>query len=153
CDWRDDHSLSAPEPRVLVVDRSGELAARIRHNVVGVRAVVKACPDTGRAGGHLASGHWDVVVAGPSLMHRGALRRLASLHQRHPWVSLVLAVTERPRADLDEIIGVGADDLVPLHADDADLRRALARAARITRTRLGVAAGGPGVGSDRGRVV
>jgi pilus assembly protein CpaE len=145
--------LSAPEPRVLVVDRTGELAARIRHNVVGARAVVKACRDTARAGSYLAAGHWDVVVAGPSLMHRTGLRGLASLHQRHPWVSLVLALHERPRADLAEIIGVGADDLVPLHADDGDLQEALARAVRITRARLGLAAGGPGAASGRGRIV
>jgi pilus assembly protein CpaE len=135
---------------VLVVDRTPELAARIRHNAAGPRAVVKACPDTARAGRHLAAGHWDVVVAGPSLMHQTGLRRLASLHQRHPWVSIVLALHERPRADLAEIVQVGACDLVPLHADHADLRETLARAARLTRARLGVAAG-PGGG--RGRVV
>jgi pilus assembly protein CpaE len=142
--------VSVPQPRVLVVDRTGELAARIRHNAVGPRALVKACPDTARAGHQLATGHWDVVVAGPSLMDHGGLRRLASLHQRHPRVSVVLALHERPRADLAEIVRVGACDLVPLHTDDADLRETLARAARLTRARLGLAAH-PGAG--RGRVV
>jgi pilus assembly protein CpaE len=137
------------KPRVLVVDRTGELAARIRHNVVGAGAAVKSCPDTARAEEHLAAGGWDVVVAGPSLMHRAGLRRLGSLHQRFPWVSLVLALHERPRADLAEIIQVGADDLVPLHANDGELTRALARAARITRGRLGVAADAGG----RGRII
>jgi len=136
---------------VLVVDRTGELAARIRHNVVGAAAVVKSCPDLARAETLLAAAPWDVIVAGPSLMHRAGLRRLGSLHEHHPWVSLVLALHERPRADLAEIIQVGADDLVPLHADDAQLRSTLTRAARITRSRLGAAADGPG--SCRGRIV
>jgi pilus assembly protein CpaE len=142
----------APQ-RVLVVDRTAELAARIRHQVVGPGAIVKACPDPARAEALLAAGPWDVVVGGPSLMHRGGLRRLGSLHQRHPWVSVVLALRDRPRADLAEIVQAGADDLVPLHADDSELRRTLARAARITRGRLGTAANGAGSASNRGRVV
>src|SRR5205807_2074226 len=115
--------------------------------------VVKACPDSARAEAHLAAGVWDVIVAGPSFMHRGGLRRLGSLHERYPWVSVVLALEERPRADLAEIVQVGADDLVPLHADDAELRRTLTRAARITRGRLGMGAAGPGGTSGRGRIV
>ena len=85
-------------------------------------------------------------------MHRAGLRRLGSLHQRYPWVAIVLALHERPRADLAEIVQVGADDLVPLHADDDELRRTLSRAARITRGRLGVMAHGP-AGAGRGRIV
>jgi hypothetical protein len=73
-----------PEPRILVLDRTGELAARIRHNAVGAGATVKACSDAARAGAVLAAGPWDVVVAGPSVMHRAGLRRLSSLHQRFP---------------------------------------------------------------------
>jgi pilus assembly protein CpaE len=137
------------EPRVLVLDRTGELASRLRHKVVGRGAVVTACRNLARAEAHLAASHWDVLVAGPSFMHHSGLRRVGSLHQRYPWLSVVLALTERPRADLAEIIQVGADDLLPLHADDAELGRALIRAARITRGRLGVAAGH----NQRGRIV
>ncbi len=143
--------MTVPGPRVLVIDRTGELAARIRHDIVGPGAMVQACPDTARTSRHLAAGHWDVVVAGPSLMHATGLRRLASLHQRHPCVSLLLAVRERPRADLAQIVQTGACDLVPLHSDDVDLREALARAARLTRGRLGMAGVRPGGG--RGRIV
>jgi pilus assembly protein CpaE len=144
--------LSSPPPRLLVLDRTNDLAARLRHNVVASGAVVKACPDVGRADALLAAHHWDVVVAGPSLMHRGGLRRLASLHQRYPWVAIVLALHERPQAELAEIIQVGASDLLPLHADDGELRRALLRVTRLTRVRLGTLADGPG-GAARGRIV
>ena len=144
--------MSSPEPRVLVLDRTGELAARIRHNAVGPRATVKACPDAARAETLLTGSAWDVLVAGPSVMHRAGLRRLGSIHERFPWVSIVLALQERPRADLAEIVQVGADDLVPLHADDEELRRTLSRAARITRSRLGVMMHGP-AGAPRGRIV
>jgi len=143
---------SGPPLRVLVLERNGDLAARIRHNGVGAGAVVKACPDATRAEAQLTAGHWDVVVAGPSLMHGAGLRRLASLHQRYPWVSVLLALRERPRADLAEIVQVGADDLVPLHADDDELRRSIARAAGITRGRIGLMAHGAEMRS-RGRIV
>ncbi|HEY0399642.1 MAG TPA: hypothetical protein VGF00_14700, partial [Acidimicrobiia bacterium] len=144
---------SGPAARILVLDRNGELASRIRHHVVGPGGVVKVCPDPARAEARLTAGPWDVIVAGPSFMHRGGLRRLGSLHERYPWVSVVLALEERPRADLAEIVRVGADDLVPLHADDAELRRTLTRAAGITRGRLGMAAAGPGGTAGRGRIV
>jgi pilus assembly protein CpaE len=139
-------------PKILVLDRTNELAARLRHNVVAGGAVVKSCPDAGRAEAQLASGHWDVLVAGPSMMHRSGLRRLASIHARYPWVATVLALHERPRADLAEIVGVGASDVLPLHADDEDLRRALSRATRITRARLGIMTDGPGR-LPQGRIV
>ncbi len=113
---------------------------------------MKSCPDIARAEAHLAAGPWDALVAGPSLMHRTGLRRLGSLHQRYPWVSVVLALHERPRADLAEIVRAGAEDLVPLHADDGELARALARATRMTRARLRLVAEGPGA-RDRGRTV
>ncbi|HEV3363999.1 MAG TPA: AAA family ATPase [Acidimicrobiia bacterium] len=144
--------LTSPEPKVLVLDRNGGLAARIRHNAVGPRATVKACPDAARAETLLSGAAWDVLVAGPAVMNRAGLRRLSSIHERFPWVSIVLALQERPRADLAEIIQVGADDLVPLHADDEELRRTLNRAARITRSRLGVMVHGP-AGAPRGRIV
>ena len=147
-----NHLLSSAEPRILVLDRNGELAARIRHNAVGPRATVKACADPARAETLLSGVAWDVLVAGPSVMHRAGLRRLSSIHERFPWISIVLALQERPRADLAEIVQVGADDLVPLHADDDELRRTLSRAIRITRTRLGVMVHGPS-GAGRGRIV
>ncbi|HEV8625471.1 MAG TPA: hypothetical protein VG034_13515 [Acidimicrobiia bacterium] len=144
--------MSFPEPRILVLDRTSELAARIRHNAVGPRATVKACADAARAETLLAGAAWDVLVAGPSVMHRAGLRRLSSIHERFPWVSIVLALQERPRADLAEIVQVGANDLVPLHAEDEELRRTLSRATRITRSRLGVMVHGP-AGAARGRIV
>ena len=144
--------MTSPEPRILVLDRTSELAARIRHNAVGARATVKACADAARAETLLAGAPWDVLVAGPSVMHRAGLHRLSSIHERFPWISIVLALQERPRADLAEIVQVGANDLVPLHADDDELRRTLNRAACITRTCLGVMVHGPR-SAGRGRIV
>ena len=137
-----------PAPRVLVLDRDAELTARLRQHVAPPDAVVKRCADVTRADRALAESHWDVVVAGPSLMHRQGLRRLGSLHRRHPWAALVLALRERPSVDLTEIIQVGADDLAPLHLDNDEIRRTLERAVRISRRRLG-----SGAVVDQGRVV
>lgn len=114
--------------------------------------MVKACSDLGRVEAFLTSDHWDVMVAGPSVMHRAGLRRLASLHHRHPWTTILLAVHERPRADLGEIIRAGASDLLPLHAGDDELGRAVLRATRITRARLGIMADGP-LRASQGRIV
>ena len=137
-----------PPSRVLVVDRDAELAARLRQHVAAPDAVVKRCADATRAERALAESHWDVVVAGPSLMHRSGLRRLGSLHQRYPWAALVLALHERPNVDLAEIIQVGADDLTPLHLEDDEVRRTLERAVRISRRRVAA-----GSSVDQGRVV
>jgi pilus assembly protein CpaE len=147
--------LTSPGPRVLVLDRTTDLAARLRHNVVAARgsgAEVRACPDADRAEALLDGSAWDVIVAGPSLMHRAGLRRLASLHRRHPWVTVLLALRDRPPVELEEIVRVGASDLLPLHDADDDLHRTLLRATRITRARLGIMADGAG-GTGRGRVV
>ncbi|HYH50845.1 MAG TPA: AAA family ATPase [Acidimicrobiia bacterium] len=133
--------LRTPALRVLVLDRTGELAARLRQHVAGIDAVVRACRNAGQAEAELSAAPWDVVVAGPSLMHPAGLGRLAALHVRMPWVATVLALHERPRADLAQILQVGASDLVPLHAEDDELWEALQRAARITRVRLGIMAG------------
>jgi pilus assembly protein CpaE len=133
-------SSPVPAPRVLVLDRSDELAARLRRQGIGRGTVVKVCRDAGHAEAELVAGQWDVVVAGPSLMHPAGLRRLASLHLRFPWVATVLALHERPPADLAQILRVGASDLVPLHAADEDVAAALQRASRITRVRLGIMA-------------
>jgi pilus assembly protein CpaE len=137
-----------PAPRVLVVDRDAELSARLRQHVLAPDAVVKRCADTTRAERVLAESHWDVVVAGPSLMQRSGLRRLGSLHRRYPWPALVLALLQRPNVDLAEIIQAGADDLAPLHLDDDEIRRTLERAVRISRRRLA-----SGSSIDQGRVV
>ena len=149
CDWCSERErLLIPAPRVLVLDRDAELAARLRQQVAAPDAVVKRCADATRAERALAESHWDVVVAGPSVMNRPGLRRLSTLHRRHPWPALVLALRERPNVDLAEIIQVGADDLAPLHLDDDELRRTLERAVRISRRRLA-----SGSSADQGRVV
>jgi pilus assembly protein CpaE len=143
--------LSGSDLRILVLDRTNELASRIRRTAMGGRARVKTCPDASRVETLLAGPAWDVVIAGPSMMHRAGLRRLGSIHERFPWVSIVLALQERPQADLAEIVQVGASDLVPLQADDEELCRTVIRAARLTRTCLGVMAHGPA--AARGRIV
>jgi pilus assembly protein CpaE len=126
---------ASPELRVLVLDRAPELAARLRH-LEPRRAVVKHCADIAAVETRLLAAPWDVLVAGPSVMHRGGLRRLGSLHQRFPWVSVVLAMRERPRAELADVVQTGANDLFAVEVDDTEITAILSRAARITRGRL-----------------
>jgi pilus assembly protein CpaE len=139
---------ASPEVRVLVLDRAPDLAARLRH-LEPRRAVVKHCADIAAVETQLLAAPWDVLVAGPSVMHRGGLRRLGSLHQRFPWVSIVLAMRERPRAELADVIQVGANDLFAVETDDTEISAILSRAARITRSRL---SGRPST-RNRGRVI
>jgi pilus assembly protein CpaE len=136
------------EVRVLVLDRAGDLAARLRR-LAGTRGVVFSCSDLAGVEAQLAATSWDVLVAGPAFMHRGGLRRLSSFHQRFPWVSIVLALQQRPRADLADVVQAGATDLFAVDASDGEVTAVLARAARITRGRHGAGLPPP----HRGRVI
>jgi pilus assembly protein CpaE len=137
------------KPRLLVLERTGDLAARLRAGILPAGAKVQRCPDIASAEACLTQAGWDVLVAGPSVMHSAGLRRLGSLHQRFPWVSIVLAMRERPRAQLADVIQAGATDLFAVDADDAEITAVLTRAACITRGRLS-----GGISSrNRGRVI
>ena len=72
-------------------------------------------------------GPFDVVVAGPALDNRAGMRRLASLRAAHPELGLVLALPQKPRSPLPDLVRTGAVDVVAYPGTDG---RALGRALR-----------------------
>jgi pilus assembly protein CpaE len=127
------------KPKILVLERSAELADEIREAAEGIDPSVEVvtCNRVGAVSDVLQQeGPFTVLFAGPSLASRSGLRRLAALHEDCPATSIVLAFTDRPDASLREIVQAGADDILRLPFDQGDLVIALERALDIGGRRL-----------------
>jgi pilus assembly protein CpaE len=127
------------KPKILVLERSVELADMIRDAAEGIdpSAEVLSCNRVGAVSDVLhQQGPFTVLFAGPSLASRSGLRRLAAIHEECPATSIVLAFTDRPDASLREIVQAGADDILRLPFDHDDLVIALERALDIGGRRL-----------------
>jgi pilus assembly protein CpaE len=127
------------KPKILVLERSAEMADIIREAAEGIDPSVEviACNRVGAVSDVLhQQGPFTVLFAGPSLASRSGLRRLAALHEDCPATSIVLAFTDRPDASLREIVQAGADDILRLPFDQDDLVIALERALDIGSRRL-----------------
>ena len=130
-------------PKILVLERSADLAETIREAVENIdpSAEVVACNRVGAVSDVLLQdGPFTVLFAGPSLASRSGLRRLAAIHEDCPATSIVLAFSDRPDASLREIVQAGADDILRLPFDRDDLVIALERALDIGSRRLAGAA-------------
>ena len=127
------------KPKILVLERSAELAEMIREATEGMDPAVDvvACSRVGAVTDVLQQqGPFTVLFAGPSLASRSGLRRLAAIHEDCPATSILLAFSDRPDASLREIVQAGADDILRLPFDHDDLVIALERALDIGGRRL-----------------
>ena len=127
------------KPKILVLERSAELADAIREAADRIDPTVEVvtCNRVGAVSDVLQQeGPFTVLFAGPSLASRSGLRRLAALHEDCPATSIVLAFSDRPDASLREIVQAGADDILRLPFDSDDLVIALERALDIGGRRL-----------------
>jgi pilus assembly protein CpaE len=127
------------KPKILVLERSAELADSIREAAEGIDPAVEVvtCNRVGAVNDVLQQdGPFTVLFAGPSLASRSGLRRLAALHEDSPATSIVLAFSDRPDASLREIVQAGADDILRLPFDHDELVIALERALDIGGRRL-----------------
>lgn len=123
-------------PRILVLDRSDELAAQVTTAAEALRPrpEVVACARATEAADLLTeAGPFDVLVAGPTLGSRSGLNRLELIHDEVPGLSLVLALARRPDASLREIVRTGACDLLQLPVGDEELTSTLERAIERAR--------------------
>src|SRR5919206_2530081 len=97
-------------PKILVLERDPDLAGQVR-GVAGElrpRPEVVPCDRPGQVGDLLTDdGPFDVLVAGPSLGTKSGLNRLQIIHDELPAMSLVLAFSERPQAQLRDIVKTG----------------------------------------------
>jgi pilus assembly protein CpaE len=122
--------------KILVLDRSEELAAQVRNvaDDLRPRPEIVVCERVGAVADMLTEeGPFDVLIAGPSLGTRSGLSRLEVIHDELPGMSLVLALTNRPDAQLRDIVRTGAIDLVQLPADDDALLASIDRAITLAK--------------------
>src|SRR5205085_4992163 len=123
-------------PKILVLERDPDLASQVR-GIAGElrpRPEVVPCERTGQVGDLLSEdGPFDVLLAGPSLGTKTGLARLQVIHDELPTMSMVLAFSQRPEAQLRDIVRVGALDLLHLPVPDKSMRETLERAISLSR--------------------
>jgi len=126
-------------PKILVLDRSEELAERVRPIAAEMNppAEIVSCTKIGSAShvNHEHEGPFAVMIAGPSLATKTGLKRLAVLHRDSPSTSIIMSFDHRPEASLREIVQVGADDVLEMPSDDTSIRGAIKRALELADKR------------------
>jgi pilus assembly protein CpaE len=127
-------------PKILVLDRSEELAERVRAitSEMNPAAEIVSCTKIGSAShvNHEHEGPFAVMIAGPSLATKTGLRRLAILHRDSPSTSIIMSFQQRPEASLRDIIQVGADDVIELPGDDTAIKGSIKRALELAEKRF-----------------
>jgi pilus assembly protein CpaE len=123
-------------PKILVLERDPDLVSQVR-GVAGElrpRPEVVPCERPGQVGDLLTEdGPFDVLIAGPSLGTKAGLNRLQVIHDELPTMSVVLAFSQRPEAQLREIVRTGAIDLLHLPVSDKSMRDTLERGISLSR--------------------
>ncbi|HEX2275417.1 MAG TPA: AAA family ATPase [Acidimicrobiales bacterium] len=134
-------------PKILVLDRGADLLRSVREVAGELRPHPETlgCERVGTVAEVLTEeGPFDVLIAGPSLGTKAGLSRLQIVHDELPAMSLVLAFSSRPDAQLRDIVRTGAVDLLQLPVSDRVLRDAVERAIEVSRHRSApVAVPGP----------
>ena len=125
-------------PKIIVLDRGTDLLRSVK-DVAGElrpRPEIVACERAGGVADVLTEeGPFDVLVAGPSMGTKAGLSRLQIIHDELPAMSMILAFSSRPDAQLRDIIRAGAIDLLQLPVSDRVLRDAVERAVEVSRHR------------------
>jgi pilus assembly protein CpaE len=123
-------------PKILVLERDPDLASQVR-GVAGElrpRPEVVPCERPGQVGDLLTEeGPFDVLLAGPSLGTRTGLSRLQVIRDELPSMSMVLAFSQRPDAQLRDIVRTGACDLLQMPVADKAMRETIERAISLSR--------------------
>lgn len=125
-------------PKILVLDRGAELLKEVQTLASDLRPrpEVAACERLGSVGEMLSNdGPFDVLVAGPSLGTKAGLARLQVIHDELPGMSMVLAFSSRPDAQLRDIVRAGAMDLLQLPVSEKTLHDSLERAVEVANHR------------------
>lgn len=134
-------------PKILVLDRGAELLRQVR-DIAGElrpRPEVVSCERVGTVAETLTEdGPFDVLIAGPSLGTKAGLSRLQIIHDDLPGMIVLLAFSNRPDAQLRDIIRAGAIDLLQLPVTERVLRDAIERAIEVGSQRPHVASVGVG---------
>ena len=132
-------------PRILVLERGDAFPTQVQDVAAGLRQrpEVVVCERVGGVADVLADeGPFDVLIAGPSLATKAGLARIQQAHREDPAMSVVLAFSDRPAANLREIVRTGAADLLHLPVDDDALRHSVEQAVELSRAHRGRSASG-----------
>jgi pilus assembly protein CpaE len=122
--------------KILVLDRNEAVADQIRAVSAEIhpKLEVVTCTRIAEVGDMLTErGPFDVLVAGPSLGSRSGLSRLEIIHEELPAMSIVMAFTKPPQAQLRDVVRAGAVDLIQLPVEDSELVNTLERAIQLHR--------------------
>ncbi|HVV36938.1 MAG TPA: AAA family ATPase [Acidimicrobiales bacterium] len=130
-------------PRIIVVDRTTELADRFREVVdqLDKPAEVFACLRVSDVVEMVEDDPTPtVVVAGPAIVTRSGLARLEMLHDNCTNLVIVLAFTRRPSAAMRDIVRAGAVDMLQLPSDDSLIVASVNRAIELAERNVAMAA-------------
>ena len=120
--------------RILVLDRTEDLAADIKAAMAGIRPTVSvdsSTDATGIADAVRDQGPYDVLVVGPTMGNRSMVATLELMHDDVPAMSIVLTFLRRPTATMREIVRTGACDLLQVPVDEKELQESLLRAIEL----------------------
>ncbi|MFN2606740.1 MAG: CpaE family protein [Acidimicrobiales bacterium] len=114
-------------PRIAVLEEADDLSRQVGRvsSSLWPEAEVLRCGDFDAVDAALASGPFDVLVAGPVACTSAGLQQLRRVRTRTPRAALILAVDGRRRGTLRDTVRAGASDLLQLPVDDGSLRDAL----------------------------
>lgn len=124
-------------PRILVLDRTEDLALQVKRTVGAAWAErpgeidpeVVPCSQVAAVATQLEDeGPYDVLLVGPLAATRSGLAGIELIRQAYPLTSVVLSFDERPNARLRDVIRTGAVDLLELPVGDDELLEVLERA-------------------------
>ena len=139
-------------PKILVLDNGNGLCDQVRGVASELRPRPEVVPcDKPTTAGDLLSddGPFDVLVAGPELGTRAGLSRIQLIHDELPAMSIVLAFSERPEAQLRDVVRAGAMDLLHLPVADRALRESIERAVALSRPAAGPATSNAPASAER----
>ena len=131
-------------PRILVLDRTEDLALQVKRTIgaawadrEGPDPEIVLCTQEAAVARQLEDdGPYDVLLAGPLAATWTGLAKIELIRQAFPLISVVLAFDQRPEARLRDVIRTGAVDLLRLPADDEEIVEALQRALDLHRATL-----------------
>lgn len=128
--WQPDETRS-DTPKVLVLDREGQLSATLAKAAVDL----EPAPEILRLNRStqvvevVADEAPDVILVAPEEVTGAGLKRLAEVHRAYPGVVILLSDSGKPLS-LSQIAASGASDILTGHPTKARLRSKLAHALR-----------------------
>src|SRR4051794_26495019 len=119
----------APRYRVAAVEVDARLRTKLSIELAGLGAVPHESLD-GLVSA-LEPGTATVAVLGPSLASDTGFVQIARLTRQHPEVASVLLVPELSLDLLQQALRAGIRDVVPVDADEAQIRQAVERVSEV----------------------